>query len=244
MKTLFRLFCLILLCVPISFRTNAQANNSKVIGYGGTVTFIEVYDNEGNRIKMAQELGVNGTPLLHNGWGTGKVQYKNGDLLAFKSLNISLYNHQLYYTQNKKLYEIVEPIESFELKYVNEEGGDSLAFRFKNGYPVIDNQNEASLYEVLYEGDNLHLIQWNNKKVRELSNYGSTREKEYWLEQQLYVYLPKEKTISSLKQAIPSIKKTLQAYAEIINDYMSSHKGGIKGKNDLVDLMAYLDKHH
>lgn len=240
MKKACRLLTMILLCILFVQQLFAQ---SKFIGNAGTLSFFELYDTEGSRIKTASEMGINGTPLLHPGWGTGTVQYLNGTAVTYKALTFSLCENKLYYTQNKKLYQVAQPIESFSLTYLNEEG-DSAAYHFKNGFPLIDNQDPESLYEVLFEGQNLQLLQWDHKKIKEINNYGSSREKEFFLEQQLYVFLPKEKMIAQLKQAIPAIKKTLPAYSAVIQTYFDTHKVSIKDKEDLVHLMAYLDTTH
>ncbi len=240
MQKASRLFLMVLLCLLFGQQINAQG---KFIGNTGTLSFFELYDTEGNRIKTASEMGINGTPLLRPGWGTGVVQYLNGTTVAYKAINFSLMENKLYYTQNKKLFTVAQPINSFDIKYANEEG-DSVAYHFKNGFPIIDNQDPESLYEVLYEGENLQLLQWSHKKIKEINNYGSSREKEFFQDQQLYVYLPKEKRIAVLKQALPAIKKTLPAYADVIKTYFDTHTASIRDKEDLVYLMAYLDKHH
>ncbi len=240
MKEALRLFSMVYFLLLLGQPLFAQ---TKYIGNSGAMSFFEVYDMEGNRIKSAGEIGINGTPLLRAGWATGTVEFLNGSLVAYKNITFSLCEHKLYYTQNKKLYLVAQPIASFNINYVNDDG-DSIRYRFKNGFPIIDNQDPESLYEVLFEGDNLQLLQWNHKKIKEVLNYGGAREKEFTLEQQLYVYLPKEQKIAPLKQAIPAIKKTLPAYADVIKTYFDTHNANIRDKDDLVYLMAYLDTHH
>ena len=240
MKKAFRLFTMVLLSTLFGKQINAQ---TKYIGNSGTMNFFEIYDTEGNRIKSAGELGINGTPLLRPGWGAGIVQYLNGTTVAYKAITFSLLENKLFYIQNKKLFMVAQPVNSFDISYAGDEG-DSVTYHFKNGFPFIDNQDPESLYEVLYEGENLQLLQWNHKKIKEVNNYGSAREKEFFLEQQLYVYLPKEKKIAVLKQALPAIKKALPAYADVIKTYFDTHTASIRDKEDLIYLMAYLDKHH
>ena len=240
MKKAYKLFTMVFLSLLLSQQLTAQ---TKYIGNSGTMNFFEVYDTEGTRIKSAKEIGINGTPLLQPGWGAGTVQFLNGTVVAYKNITFSLCENKLYYTLNKKLYQITQPVAAFNIGFLNE-NGDSVRYRFKNGFPFVENQDFESLYEVLYEGDNLQLLQWNHKKIKEVFHYGGSPEKEFALEQQLYVYLPKEQKIAMLKQAMPAIKKTLPAYADIIKTYFDTHTASIKDKEDLVYLMAYLDKHH
>jgi hypothetical protein len=164
-------------------------------------------------------------------------------MVAYKAINFSLGEHNLYYSQNKKLYQTIKPIESFTIGYLTMEG-DSVHYRFKNGLPAIDHQDESSLYEVLFEGNNLQLVQWNHKKMKDVFTYGGSREKEFVLEQQLYVYQLKENKLQPLKQALPAIKKTLPAYATIIQTYADRHKISVRDKEELVHLIAYLDEQH
>jgi len=240
MKKVSGLFVMVFLFILSGKPLSAQ---TKYVGNSGTIGFFEVYDMEGNRIKSGNELGINGTPLLHEGWGSGTVEYLNRTVVAYKNITFSLCENKLYYRQNKKLYVLAQPIASFNISYPTEDG-DSIRYRFKNGFPIIDNQDPESLYEILFEGENLQLLQWNHKKVKEVFTYGGGREKEFALDQQLYVYLPKEQKIALLKQALPAIKKTLPAYADVIKTYFDTHTASIKDKEDLVYLMAYLDTHH
>lgn len=216
-------------------------SNTRYAGSGGGLSFFEWYDSEGNRIKTASEMGVKGTPMLHEGWGNGKVAYTNGQKLVIEKMNFSLCEHTLYYTLDKKLFRIVLPVASFEITLPDDDG-DDYTYHYKSGYPVIDHQDELSLYQVLYEGDNMQLLQWNHKKIKELFTYGASREKEFALEQQLYLYQPKEKTMVALKQALPAIRKSLPAYAETIRDYAEKRKLNVHNKQEVADLIAYLDK--
>lgn len=244
MKKATRLFGISCILAGISVSLAAQnlGSNTRYVGSGGGLSFFEWYDSEGNRIKTASEMGVKGTPMLHEGWGNGKVVYVSGQKLVIEKMNFSLCENTLYYTLDKKLFRIVLPVASFEITIPDDEG-DDYTYRFKSGYPAVDSQDELSLYEVLYEGDNMQLLQWDHKKVKERFSYGASREKEFALEQQLYLYQPREKNMMALKQGLPAIRKTLPAYAEVISEYAEKRKLKMHNKQELADLIAYLDKH-
>lgn len=238
------LFTIVLFCLLISQQLAAQtlATGSKFIGNEGTLRFFELYDNEGNRIKMASEMGVTGTPLLRGGKAVGMIHYQNGSTFSDTSMNLSLLNNTLYFTRSKKLFQIVLPVDSFTLTFPDEDNG-SVIYHFKSGFPAIDDHDASSLYEVLFEGQNLQLVQWNRKTVKEIFNYGSAREKQFVLEQQLYVYFKKEKTIAALKKSLPAIKKTLSAYSAIIKNYLAENKISARDTEEIADLIAYIDRH-
>ena len=243
MKKVSRFLALPLFALLLLHTASAQtALNPRFIGNDGAMRIYDMYDDAGNRIKTASEMGVTGSPMLHNGWATGVVRCRDGKIFADTAMNFSLVEKKLYYAQQNRLFQIVLPVKEFALHFDNE-NGDSTVYLFRNGFPVIDENDANSLYQVLFEGDNMQLLQWNHKKVREIFNYGSGSEKVFELVQQLYVYFPKENMMTAVKPAIPAIKKTLPAYTQGIEAYFSTHKLNAKDKEQMIDLVAYLDKH-
>lgn len=216
------------------------AQTSTFVGNEGTLRFFELYDSEGKPIKTASEMGVNGSPMLLEGWASGVVHYKNGVVFADTAMNYSLFDNQLFYVRDHRMFKIVLPVASFYLSYMDK--GEAVNYHFKSGYPAVDGHDSASLYEVLYEGDNLQLVQWSHKKVKESFGYGSGHEKSFAPEKILYVYIPKENTMTELRPAIAAIKKRLPAYADIINEYCVKNKINIKDEEQVTALFAYLDK--
>jgi hypothetical protein len=180
--------------------------------------------------------------LLPN-WSFGTIKFKNGLSLTDTAINYSLYNHKLYLVRGQRVVEIFQPITTLVLADQNA-AGDSIARIFKTGYPAVDNQDSSSLYEVIYEGSQLQLLNWASKKVHEVLNYGSTKEKEYQLVEWLYAYFPNEhKMVYMNTSAIQSIKKALPAaYNQNVDSYFSSHHSPGKNREQLVELFAYLDK--
>jgi hypothetical protein len=243
MKKVSRFLALPLFVLLLLNAVSAQTSvNTKFIGNDGAMRVYDMYDDAGNRIKTAGEMGVNGDPMLHGGWATGVVRFQDGKVFADTAMNFSLVEKKLYYALQDRLFQIVLPVKEFSLHFENE-NGDSTVYHFRSGFPAIDDNDATSLYQVLFEGDNMQLLQWNHKKVREIFNYGSGSEKVFELVQQLYVFFPKERIMTAVKPAIPAIKKTLPTYSKSIEAYFSTHKLNTKDKGQMADLVAYLDKH-
>jgi hypothetical protein len=233
------LFFATILLIGVRYQ-QATAQSSTFVGNEGTLRFFELYDSEGKPIKTASEMGVAGSPMLFEGWASGVVHYKNGVVFADTAMNYSLFDNQLFYVRDHRMFKIVLPVASFYLSYMDK--GEAVNYHFKSGYPAVDGRDTMSLYEVLYEGDNLQLVQWTHKKVKESFGYGNVHEKSFAPEKILYVYLPKEHTMTELRPAIAVIKKRLPAYADIISDYCSKNKINIKDEEQVTALFAYLDK--
>ncbi|MEN9684379.1 MAG: hypothetical protein RLZZ28_165 [Bacteroidota bacterium] len=242
MKTPIKRLLSLLVAVLLISICLGQAPGFKYLGNDGTTRFFEIYDNEGKPVKQASEMGVNGNPMLTLHWGRGIIQYKNGKGYDDSSMNYSLADHKIYYTRPEKVFLVLLPVKSLFLR-IPEEAADSVTYLFKSGYPAIENLDSNSLYQVLYEGENIQLLLWEHKKVREVQNYGESREKEFVLVKQLYVYYPREQKISPLNNSLTGIEKSLPNYRQTIQDYLGSHKFNAKDSRQLTDLVAYLDKH-
>ena len=225
------------------FSQLAPGTATKYMGESGAMRFFEMRDDQGALIKTDAEKGVTGSPMLLPNWSLGTIKFKNGLSLTDSAINFSLYNHKLYLVRGQRIVEIFQPITTLVLADQNA-NGDSIARIFKTVYPAVDNQDSSSLYEVIYEGSQLQLLNWAFKKVHEVANYGSTKEKEYQLVEWLYAYLPEEhKMVYINTAAIQSIKKALPAaYKQSVESYFSSHHSPGKNREQLVQLFAYLDK--
>ncbi len=205
------------------------------------IRFYEFRDDNGLPIKTASEMAATGTPMLRPGWAVGTIQYDNGFSLASAAINFSVFDNKLFYVSQHKLYTTVLPVASFSLTFAYDET-DPATYQFKKGYPAVDKQDTASFYEVLFEGDHLQLLQSYHSVIREIYVYNISREKQFVLEQQLYVYLPKENTIRALKLTPGAIAKALPGYAEKIKTWNAGHDMHGADKNQLIQLVAYLDK--
>jgi len=206
------------------------------------IRFYEFRDDNGLPIKTASEMAATGTPMLRPGWALGTIQYDNGFTLTSAAVNFSVFDNKLFYISQHKLYTTVLPVASFSLTFAYDET-DPVSYQFKKGYPAVDKQDTASFYEVLFEGDHLQLLQSYHSVVRDTYTYSISREKRFELEQQFYVYFPKENTIRALKPTPGAIAKALPNYAENIKTWNADHDLHGADKDKLIQLVAYLDKH-
>jgi hypothetical protein len=155
-----------------------------------------------------------------------------------------LYTHTLFIKRENRFFEIVQPVASVTLR-AHDENAAEIVHTFKSGFPAINTHDAGTMYEVLFEGENLQVLTWAHKKVIETFNYGAPRGKEYQLIQQFYVFLPKENKITVLNSfTVTALKKTLPAYADTIQAYCTLHNMNTKNKTQINDLLAYLDSKH
>ena len=145
------LFLMILMALSAVSQSNmAMGTNSKFIGESGGLYYFELKDEKGELIKFSSEMGIEGSPLLLNQWSFGRIRFLNGHTFADSAMNLSLYNHRFYIKRNDSYLEIIQPIEAVIISDKEKPVGNEDRI-FKNGFPVIDYQDKASLYEVLFQ---------------------------------------------------------------------------------------------
>jgi len=237
MKTLLMaLFCF------AAAKIDAQIASGKLAGNDGAANkYYEFYDNSGNKIKNAGEEDVKGTPMFKEDWGSGVVKFKNGKEFKDSLMNFSLFENKLFFSKYNQIFIVSEPVEEFMITYKNEKGNFDKV-HFKCGYPIVEKKDANTFYEVLYEGQGLQLLRWEQKKINESYSYGGAREREFSLMQQLYVYEVKENKMTDISSTVSSIKKSLPQCANYIDDYTAKHKLNSKDPQQLISLFAFLDE--
>lgn len=237
-------FLRLLMCLPLVlsvFWSHAQMSNSTFMGNSGAMKFFELYDDAGHPIKTASEMPAVGTPMLYPGWTKGWVHYRNDAIFQDTALNFSLADNKLYYQRDGKYFTLVLPVDSFSLSFPVE-GGNTLVYQFKCGYPAIDGHDENSFYRVLFEGSSLQLLEFDQKRVRESFDYGSAHEKQYVLVKTLYVYQPGENKLTALRMSLNGLKKSFPDRANDIQAYVNVNKLDTKNSASVIGLMRYIDK--
>jgi hypothetical protein len=207
---------------------------------GNAVPTVQFADANG-RILPAGVAGVQGTPYLFEKFGQGKVVFVNGMESVDSNLNYSLVDHKLYYTQKKGLYVVNQQAKEFTLYSVDKEK-NIISKQFMCLFPSVDDNTPATFYEVLGKGDNLQLLKYTSKRIKESAVYGGAPLKEYVLDDLFYIYDKGAKKMIAFGSAISlkSIKKTLPNYATQMEAYLNANKLNLKKEEDMIQLLQQL----
>jgi len=234
-----KLLFLLMVLFQISGYAQLGAANPKYLGNDGVPSYKQFYDNSGNLIPVGIE-DVGGTQMISEQWGYGIVRLKNGRQFIDSSMNFSLYQNLLFYMKGDKIFTLSTPAMEF-LIISKDENNKDIKAHFKCGYPSVDKNDNNTFYEVLYEGTGLQLLNWKHKKIEESSNYGSVREKNFKLVQQVYVYEIKEEKMINISFNINAFKKKLPEFSANIDSYTVQHKMNWKDQNQIIGLISFLD---
>jgi len=227
----------------ISYSQTRGYSGSNFIGSDGVPHDMQFHDADGNLILIGDHPDVNGSPMLNDSSGYAVIKFRNGKNIADSFINYSLFDHKLFYFQNGKYYSINDPVKEFSISFPSNPGSKAL-YKFKTGYPFYNKNDNATIYEVLFEGNSLQLLKWQHKKIEVSEKYASAPEKEFVSIQDYYAFLPKENRMIELgiKLNLNELKKSLPAFATQIDAYESAHKINAKKEDNWIQLFSYLDK--
>jgi len=207
---------------------------------GNAVPTVQFADANG-RILPAGAAGVQGTPYLFEKFGQGKIVFVNGMESVDSNLNYSLVDHKLFYTQKNGLYVVNQQAKEFIL-YGLDKGKNKISKQFMCLFPSVDDNTPATFYEVLGKGDNLQLLKYTSKRIKESAVYGGAPLKEYVLDDLFYIYDKGAKKMIAFGSAISlkSIKKGLPSYSVQIDALMNTSKLNLKKEEDMIQLLQQL----
>ena len=179
-----------------------------------------------------------GSAFLSDNWLEGTATTINGATYKNIKLKYDLYKDQPYFKQKESeegLFSFTEKIKTFTLNYLNEEQ------IFLMGFPVVDNLNQNSYYQVVGVHKENYLLKKIIKTVSESRPYNSTITEKTFMEQQVY-YLFRDGKMYRFK---PSKKEFLAYFpnqTEKINTYLKANDIDFKNTADLGKLFNLIEE--
>ncbi|MDE3235258.1 MAG: hypothetical protein KGO81_04825 [Bacteroidota bacterium] len=235
MKKFFYLLLFLLTSVA------AFTQNGKLIGSDGVSSYLYFYDTYGNLIPTADMADVNGSPMLKDGWGYGVVKLKNGQQFVDSLMNFSLFENKLFYKKENKVFVLPYETDEFLIVYKERNNTES-KYHFKSGYPDQGKNTAATFYQVLYEGANIELLDWEVKRIEEHFTYGNVREKDFVYRNLYFLYDKKNKSLVEFPTVAANLAKKMPLYEAAIKNYLSAHKVNYKVPEQVAQFTAYLDE--
>ncbi len=207
---------------------------------GNAIQAVQFADANG-RILPAGAAGVQGTPYVFEKFGQGKIVFVNGMESVDSNLNYSLADHKLYYTQKNGLYVVNQQAKSFVLNSVDKDN-NKVSKQFMCLFPSIENNTPATFYEVLGNGDNLQLLKYTSKRIKESAVYGGAPLKEYIADDLFYIYDKAAKKMLALGSALSlkAVKKGLPEFTAQIDALLNTNKLNLRKEEDMIQLLQQL----
>jgi hypothetical protein len=185
---------------------------------GGSSPFLSAEFRQGS-VELGQGRVVNNVPVKFNTFNNAMMVIKNG-----QELKLEFFEYITY-------------------KESDGEGGVR-EFKFKAGYPEIDNQNENTIYQVLSMGPKVHLLKYISQKVEDVPTLGDYSRREIVTTEQFYIYVPGGSItkIKSLKSGKQSLQEALPDLSTKINEISVAKKLKLRSESDISILVSELNK--
>ncbi len=233
----------ILLATFVLFSAAAYGQiDLKLVGDDGLRHNLEFKDASGTPIPIGDQGEISGSPLFKGQWGMGIIQFKNGVTFSDSTIGFSLYNARLFFQRQDKIYSIDYAVKAFLLECVEESGQDKI-YKFKNGFPAINDNDSLTFYQILYGGSSFTLLKLLHKKVHETYSYGIGNHREYSLHQEYFLFQHKENKMIDLgiNPGMKILRKRLPEFSDQIKSYNAGHKVDAKNDDDLIQLFSAMD---
>lgn len=192
------------------------------------------------RMPSLQDVG--GSPFLSNEYHPGSVELGQGRVVNDVPMKFNTFNNVLMVMREGQELKL----EFFEIATYseNDPNGVLKQYRFKAGYPEIDNHNENSIYQVLSMGPKVHLLKFIDQKVEDVPTLGEYSKREIVTNAQYYVYIPggEMKRIRNLKAGKQSLQEALPNLSDRILEISSSKKLKLKNEGEISTLVEELNK--
>jgi hypothetical protein len=181
---------------------------------------------------------VEGSPYLIANWATGAVKLVNGKSITAK-LKYDLIKDELLF-QNKRdsvALSFVDPVQYFSFNDVAIDESNIAPLVFGSGYPPVDNQTQASFYQVIADGK-VKLLKHYKKTIRVDKAFNSaTSTQTFVLADVYYVFINNQ--ITRIKPSQKSILAALGDKADQLQGYMKSNTVNYKSDVALAKLFSY-----
>jgi hypothetical protein len=202
--------------------------------------FDESYDASGKPFAKNPNSSVEGIEVLNQNWGKGNVKMTRNKSYDDAELQFNIATQQLFFKKEGTVFAFGDNVLSFTLTY--DLNGKSHSVYFKNNYPAVGNQTNASFYQVMNEGKKLDLLKFLSKKKEERYEYNQPFKLVYTDESEWYFYYKLNSQVFLIKNSLIDIEKKLPGnWAELTAGFQPKNKKHLS-EEEMLQLFRMLDK--
>ncbi|HEV8079633.1 MAG TPA: hypothetical protein VGP43_02900 [Chitinophagaceae bacterium] len=180
---------------------------------------------------------VNGFPFFIEDWKYSLIKLADGRKFDMIRTKLNLYTKELHFKTNNDV-EMAFP--GGYVREVNVYGSpesNNIIYKFKTGFPKIDNQDQNTYYQVLCTGK-ATLLKLTRKQITVNKNDLSGEVKKQFEAYEDY-YVFSNEQMKSLKKEKKFILNTLSDKKDEIEVFVKKNTTNFKSVNDIADLFTY-----
>jgi len=190
------------------------------------------------RVPALQEVG--GSPFLTTDYNMATVLTTTDKTVTEVPVKFNIYSNALMVKmddgQELKL-------ESFKMVTYDETAADGTVkhYRFEQGLPEVDKNNERSVYMVVSSGSKVQLLKYISQKVEDVATLGDYSRRELVLTEQLYVYV-NGGAIKKIKASKKDLVEALPTMSARIDEIASANNLKLKSEAEIAVVVEALNK--
>jgi len=198
-----------------------------------------IHDYQGKAYVEQSYTDVLGEPYLISNWVDGKVEFAGNKLINAK-LKYDLVKDELLF-QNPKdssAMVFVNPVKGFSLGPFKIDESNLSPLIFTNGYPAVENQTQASFYQVIADGK-VKLLKRYRKHIRTDQAFNSATVTKTFEMMGPFYYILTDNKIARFKPTQKTIVAALSDKTDAIQSFIKANKIDFKSDGDLAKLFTY-----
>jgi hypothetical protein len=196
-------------------------------------------DNQGKPVMEQGYIDVEGSPYLNANWFPGIVNLASGKAVTAKIKYDMVKDELLFQSPRDSMaLAFVTPVKSFSFGVFGVDETNLVPLIFSNGYPDIDDQTQASFYQVIADGK-VSLLKRYKKVIHSDQAFNSaTTTKTFAMRDAVYYLLANGK-IEKFKPSQKAAISAMNNNADKVQAFIKSSKIDFKSDKDLAKLFIY-----
>ena len=187
-------------------------------------------DTNGKLIRSNNYVDVDANPYFPKKWTNGSVTLMSGKAIYYDALRYNTLSKNLEFQVADKAYEVMNKINEFKL-------GDVV---FKNGFKPVNEQNEESFYQVLYDGKQKLLCHRTSSIYIDQPYNSATKTKKIDSVEKYYLQKSDGK-MYEVKKNLRLLLALMGDSNKILEEFCKKENIRLKSWDDASKILAYAD---
>jgi hypothetical protein len=199
---------------------------------------INLEDFNGRSLLKKYDPDISGSPFINADWLPAKVTLLKGKEIGPLLVKLNIESNELYFidTAGKELIAAEGIVKKID--FTNYYSKDSIRYVFKNGYPVVDKQNENFYYQLFTEGK-IELLAKKIKYISTTKNAVTGEISKDFVNGAIIWYIYINDNIQAFHPNKDFIFSLMIDKSEEIKIFLGSNKINLKKTSDLIKLFNY-----
>lgn len=192
-------------------------------------------DVSGRPLFPSNYVDVSGTPFRYADWRPAVITLSSGRKLSGVQVKLDLLKHEVYYIDERGSEMIAKRGVIHQIALPD--GRDSVFYR--SGFPPIQENTAATLYEVLADG-RVSLLKQTTKVIQELKRFNSATIERQFVSQEAYFLFHKDnKIMEMVRKDRKLVLEVLADRQESVRLFLEENRNRCRTESDLVEVVTY-----